>query len=51
MEELKKSPVTWTFIIINVLVFLAMELTGGSNDISNMVRWGASFAPLIQEQG
>ena len=51
MKELKKSPVTWTFIIINVLVFLAMELTGGSNDISNMVRWGASFAPLIQEQG
>lgn len=51
MEELKKSPVTWTLIIINVLVFLAVELTGGSNDISNMVQWGASYAPLIREQG
>lgn len=51
MEELKKSPLSWCLIAMNVFVFLAMELTGGSNDISNMVRWGASYAPLIQEQG
>ena len=51
MEELRKSPITWILIAWNALIFLAVELTGGSNDISNMVRWGASFAPMIQEQG
>ena len=49
MEEFKKSPVTWTLIAVNVLVFLAVELTGGSNEIPNMIRWGASYSSLIQE--
>lgn len=51
MEEIKKSPVTWGLIIVNAVVFLLVELTGGSNDLEHMLDWGASFAPYIVEQG
>lgn len=51
MEVIKKNPATWAVIIINGLVFLLVELTGGSENIENMLRWGAEFAPLIQQDG
>ena len=51
MEELKKEPVTVALILINVLVFLFVELTGGTDDTMHMVECGAAYAPEIQNGG
>lgn len=51
METIKKSPVTWGIIIINAVIFLLVEVTGGSNDVGHMLDWGAAFAPYIIEKG
>ena len=47
MEELKKQPVTVFLILINILVFLAVELTGGSEDTMHMLQCGAGYTPAI----
>ena len=36
MEELKKAPVTVLLILANILVFTAVEFTGGSEDTMHM---------------
>lgn len=36
-------------VIINVLIFFLMTVTGGSDDYQNMIRWGAEYVPKIQE--
>ena len=50
MEEIKKEPVTVLLILINTLIFLVVEFTGGSNG-QHMLECGAAYAPLILEQG
>ena len=37
----------YVFLAINVIVFIAMELTGGSTDPRNLVRFGANWAPAV----
>lgn len=49
MEEVKKAPMTVFLILVNVIAFLAVEVTGGSQDTLHMVDCGAAFAPLIIE--
>lgn len=51
MEEFKKEPVTAVLILLNVLVFLAVDFTGGSEDITHMLEWGAAYTPLIVDEG
>jgi rhomboid protease GluP len=51
LEELKKEPVTAVLVIVNLLVFLLVELTGGSQDVGHMLDWGAGYTPYILEQG
>ena len=51
MEELKKEPVTVFLILINVLVFLAVEFTGGTEDTMHMVQCGAAYTPMIADGG
>lgn len=51
MEELRKEPVTVILILMNVLIFLVVDLNGGSLDTQNMIRWGAAYTPFIMEQG
>lgn len=51
MEELKKEPVTAVLILVNILVFLIVELTGGSQDTVHMLRCGAAYTPYILEDG
>lgn len=51
MAEIKKNPATWAVILMNVLVFLAVEATGGSENVENMMNWGAEYAPVIQARG
>lgn len=50
-SELKKVPVTAGLILLNLLVFLAVEFTGGSGDTAHMVECGAVYAPLVLEEG
>ena len=50
MEEIKKEPVTVLLILINTLIFLVVEFTGGSENGQHMLECGA-YAPLILEQG
>ena len=46
MEEIKKEPVTVGLILINIIVFLAVEFTGSSQNTMHMLdcgdhrRWG-----------
>ena len=47
MEELKKEPVTAALILINALIFLMMELTGGADNTLHMIQWGASYSPFV----
>lgn len=51
MEEIKKEPVTVLLILINTLIFLVVEFTGGSENGQHMPECGAAYAPLILEQG
>lgn len=50
-EELKKEPLTAVLLILNLLVFLAVEFTGGSEKIDYMLKFGAAYTPLILEDG
>ena len=51
MEEIKKEPVTVLLILLNTLIFLIVEFTGGSENGQHMLDCGAAYAPLILEQG
>ncbi|MDO5136738.1 MAG: rhomboid family intramembrane serine protease [Eubacteriales bacterium] len=50
-NELKKVPVTAALILLNLAVFLATDFTGGSENTAHMIQWGASYTPLILEEG
>ena len=41
----------WTYILIaaNIVVYLALEATGGSENANNLVRFGANYAPLVTQ--
>ena len=47
LEELKKEPVTVFLILINMLVFVITELTGGTEDTMHMLRCGAAYTHAI----
>ena len=49
MENIKRYGVTAALIILNILVFFAVELTGSSEDTAHMLRCGAAYGPLILE--
>ena len=51
MEEIRKEPVTVFLILLNVLVFLAVELTGSSENVMHMLDWGAVYTPYIVDKG
>ena len=46
---MKKEPVTVFLILVNLLVFLAVELTGGSEDTMHMLQCGAAYTPAIMQ--
>lgn len=43
----KRTPVTVTLIVIQVLVFIAMELSGGSTNTVTLLNFGAEYPPLL----
>ena len=51
MEEIKKEPVTVGLILINIIVFLAVECTGSSQNTMHMLDCGAAYTPMIIEGG
>lgn len=51
MKKFLRAPVNNTIILLNLLVFLLVEITGGSENTINMLRWGAANGFLIREQG
>lgn len=50
-KELKKEPMTAIMLILNLLVFLIVEMTGRSQDTGHMLECGAAYTPLILENG
>ena len=48
MEELKKEPVTVALIVINILIFLAVDLGGDSLNTANMLQHGAAYTPFYK---
>lgn len=51
MEEIRKEPVTAALILINILVFVIVELTGTSQDAWHVLNYGAAYTPYIVEKG
>lgn len=51
MEEIRKEPVTVVLILINILVFIAVEFTGTSQDAWHVLNYGAAYTPYIVEKG
>ena len=51
MEEIKKEPITVLFILLNILIFLIVDFTGGSENTAHMIEFGAAYPPLILENG
>lgn len=43
--------VTYTLIVLNVLVFIMETIGGGSNDSDVLIKYGAQYAPLILNDG
>ena len=46
---LRNSPVTTVLVVLNLSMFAVLMLTGGSDDVRNLYRWGAKFGPAIQD--
>ncbi len=44
----QKSIVNYLLVAANLILFLLLELTGGSENTEHMIRWGAAYTPLIQ---
>ena len=51
MEEFRQEPATIILVVLIVLVFLAVEFTGFSQDTVHMLDWGAAYTPCIVEEG
>ncbi len=49
MKKVKPYYLTILFIGMNVVMFLLTDLTGGSENTSHMLNWGAEYAPLVLE--
>ena len=49
MEEIKKEPLTALLILLNALTFLAVEITGGTENQGHMLQCGAAYTPLVMD--
>lgn len=49
LERLSQAKVTSALMIINVIVFALMSLSGGSESIENLIRFGANSKILVGE--
>lgn len=50
MENWKdKDYITWGIILVNIIYFLYLDLTGSSEDVAFMLKHGAMFVPAVLE--
>lgn len=49
IERLSQAKVTSGLMIINIIVFILMTLSGGSENIENLIRFGANSKILVAE--
>lgn len=47
MKKLGETKVTTGLMLVNIAVFILMTLTGGSENINNLIRYGAMVKPLV----
>src|SRR5699024_8873995 len=48
LQYLKYKPsITYTLIILNIVMYIVMTLFGGTENIANLVRFGAKYSPYI----
>ncbi|MSQ07726.1 MAG: rhomboid family intramembrane serine protease [Dehalococcoidia bacterium] len=40
---LRESPVTWAIIAVNILLWIGLTITGGSENTINLYHWGAKY--------
>ena len=48
LERMWKQPKNVLNLIViaaNILIFLLVSVTGGTDDMENMIRWGAAYTP------
>ena len=45
----RKAIAVIVILILNVLVYLAMSVTGGTDSLENLIRFGAKYNPLIAQ--
>ena len=50
-KDIRRCIVTALLIAANIIVFLIVDFTGGSQNTAHMVRCGAAYTPLILEEG
>jgi len=43
----KEAPVTWTLLAVNTIIWVGLELTGGSQNPANLLSWGAKYGPAV----
>lgn len=44
-----KNVLNIVIIAMNILIFVLVTVTGGSDDMEHMIRWGAAYTPLVQK--
>lgn len=52
LEQIFQGPLRWMNLLIiagNILVFLLLEIVGSTQDTQLMIRYGASYTPLIMQ--
>jgi len=47
MEKGRGAKINIALIVLNLVYYLVVELNGTTDDIGNMVRWGAAYTPYI----
>ncbi|MBU5213420.1 rhomboid family intramembrane serine protease [Heyndrickxia oleronia] len=40
---------TYAFLVIQIIMFILLEITGGSTNIENLIKYGAKYNPAIME--
>lgn len=52
VARMRRQPRNWAnlcVVALNVAVFLLVEITGNSEDVEHMLRWGAAWLPAIAD--
>lgn len=49
LRQFQRGPyITYSILILQIIIFILMTVTGGSQNIPNLILFGAKFNPLIQ---